>query len=125
VADRKAGGDRFVGWKLDRTDRERLLARFPPVYAEPVADHVTHKPEDAPLPHADSARIIGRADDGQGVEAMVVEMAGHLRRPDGGVYHVTWSLGPGRAAKESNTVIAERGWTALPTPVDVKVAPAG
>ena len=118
-------GAGFVGWKLDRADRERLIETFPPAYAEAVADHVTHKPDDAPMPHADMARIIGRADDGRGVEAMVVEVAGHVRRPDGGVYHITWSLGPGRKAKESNTVIAELGWTALMTPVDVALVPAG
>ncbi len=112
-------GDGFVGWKLAPADRSRLLLRFPAAYPEVVADHVTHKPDDAPMPHADTARIIGRADDGRGVEAMVVEVAGHLRRPDGGIYHITWSLGPGREAKESNAVIAEKGWTALMTPVDV------
>ena len=112
---------RFVGWELGRADRARLLDRFPPAYREVVADHVTHKPDDAPAPHAEVGRIIGRADDGQGVEAMVVEVAGHLRRPDGGVYHITWSLGPGREARESNTVIAELGWVALMTPVDVEL----
>jgi hypothetical protein len=30
----------IVGWKLDRSDREALLRRFPPKYAEAVADHV-------------------------------------------------------------------------------------
>jgi hypothetical protein len=112
---------RFVGWNLDRDDRARLLGRFPPAYPEVVADHVTQKPDDAPLAHADAARIVGRADDGRGVEAMVVEVAGHIGRPDGGVYHITWSLDPGREAKESNTVIAERGWQAMATPVDVKL----
>ena len=116
--------ERFVGWKLDRADRARMLEQFPPAYPEAVADHVTHKPDDAPLPHAEAGRIIGRADDGRGVEAMVVEVAGHLRRPDGGVYHITWSLGPGREARESNTVIAEEGWMALATPVDVGLRPA-
>ena len=114
----------FVGWKLDRSDRAQLLLRFPPAYPEIVADHVTHTPDDASRPRAHMGRIIGRADDGEGVEAMVVEIAGHIRRPDGGVYHVTWSLGPGREAKESNTVIAEKGWEALPTPVDVALVPA-
>ena len=101
-----------------------MLEGFPPAYPGIVADHVTHKPDDAPMPHADTGRIIGRADDGQGVEAMVVEVAGRLRRPDGGVYHITWSLGPGREAKESNAVIAEKGWVALMTPVDVALIAA-
>ena len=33
--------DPILGWKLDLSGRAELLARFPPVYAETVADHVT------------------------------------------------------------------------------------
>jgi hypothetical protein len=56
--------------------------------------------------------VVGVADDGAGVQALVVEIGGTTRRPDGSTYHVTWSLGPGRDAVESNDVIRERGWTA-------------
>lgn len=106
----------ILGWKIDRQDRARLLARFPPRYAETVADHVTFgRRDEAPaMPRADSARVIGRADDGEGVEALVVEVAGTSDRWDGSAYHVTWSLADGREAKESNAVIARCGWT----PVD-------
>lgn len=54
--------------------------------------------------------MVGRADDGIGVEALVVEIDGTIVRPDGGAYHITWSLGDGRATKESNDVIADHGW---------------
>ena len=102
----------WLGLKLDRADRETLLARFPPRYAETVADHITFgRADDAPpLPGTDRARIVGRADDGAGVEAMVVELAGTTDRPTGGTYHITWSLSDGREAHESNDVIAARGW---------------
>ena len=40
---------------------------------------------------------------------VVVEIDGATTRPDGGTWHVTWSLGEGRRAQESNNVIA-RGW---------------
>jgi len=104
--------DPILGWKLARADRAELLARFPPVYAETVADHVTwgRKSKAPPMPPAGLAVVIGRADDGEGVEALVVELNGGTNRWDGGTYHVTWSLGPGREARESNDVIAESGW---------------
>jgi hypothetical protein len=107
--------DPILGWKLGSADRSELLARFPPAYGETVADHVTWgRTSKAPaMPSALGAVIIGRADDGNGVEALVVEVNGTTRRWDGGTYHVTWSLGPGREAKESNDVIAERGWEAI------------
>ena len=104
--------DPILGWKLDLAGRAELLARFPPVYAETVADHVTfgRKSKAPAMPEADRATVVGRADDGRGVEALVVEVNGTTGRWDGGTYHVTWSLGPGRAAKESNEVIAAQGW---------------
>lgn len=108
-----------TGWKLDHAQREALLGRFPPRYVEVVADHVTllanadgGAKADPPPPVA-SARIVGHADDGCGVEAMVVEIDGSLDRPRGGTWHVTWSLGEGRRPRESNAVIAETGFTPL------------
>ena len=105
-------GDPILGWKLDLEDRERLLERFPPAYPETVADHVTwgRKSKAPPMPPAGTAVVIGRADDSEGVEALVVEVGGTSRRWDGGTFHITWSLGAGREAKESNDVIAARGW---------------
>jgi hypothetical protein len=113
-----------LGWKLDPSDRARLLARFPPRYVDAVADHVTFKPDDAERPALRSARLVGRADDREGVEAMVVELNGSTDRPDGSTWHITWSLGPARRAVESNDVIKRRGWAALDEPVDVTLTPA-
>ena len=115
-----------IGWKVDRGDREALLARFPPRYGMPVADHVTLETdaERRALPGEASARIVGRADDGEGVEAMVVALDGSTDRPDGSTFHITWSLADGRRAKESNDVIRTRGWQRFDEPVPVTVKPA-
>jgi hypothetical protein len=115
----------IVGWKLDRRDREDLLARFPPKYTRTVADHVTYgRVPRAELPLHDHAELIGRADDGAGVEAIVVALGGSPERPTGGTYHITWSLGPGRDAVESNDVIAARGWEPLAESASVRLEPA-
>ena len=100
------------GWRVDRADRERLLARFPPRYERVVADHVTFMPgdADAPMPRVSHGTVVGRADDGRGVDALVVELDGSTERPDGSTWHITWSLGAGREAVESNAVIAAHGW---------------
>jgi hypothetical protein len=115
----------ILGWRIDRVDRERLLALVPPRYAETVADHVTHGRKDAapPMPPVASARIVGRADDGEGVEALVVTLDGSSDRWDGSTYHITWSLGPGREAKESNDVIAAHGWQLLSGLPEVGLTP--
>jgi hypothetical protein len=116
-----------TGWKLPRDEREQLLQRFPPRYQEVVADHVTLRvgaSADTPLPRKPDARIIGRADDGDSLECLVVELDGTTDRPDGSTYHITWSLGPGRRAKESNDVLRDRGWQHLDAPIPVTLDPA-
>ena len=116
-----------TGWKLQRDEREALLQQFPPKYADVSADHVTLRTgatPQTPLPRTPEARIVGRADDGDSLECMVVELDGTTDRPDGSTYHITWSLGPGRKARESNEVLRDQGWKALVAPVDVTLEPA-
>ena len=120
-------GDSVIGWTLDPKQRAELLLMFPPEYAEAVADHVTLRSKaaaDAALPDEKDGEIVGRADDGAGVEAMVVRINGTTDRPDGSTYHITWSLAEGREAKESNDVIAASGWTQFDLPTPVALAPA-
>jgi len=114
-----------IGWLLAEDDRERLLQQFPPKFEKTVAHHVTLKTEaeQDPLPNEVRAAIVGRTDDEQGVEAMVVSIDGTTDRTDGSTYHVTWSLGEGRRARESNDVLKERGWQELDHPIPVKLAP--
>jgi hypothetical protein len=116
-----------IGWKLPPQERARLLERFPPVYANVIADHVTLRTganSSTALPSQVQARIVGRADDGESLECLVAELDGSTDRPDGSTYHITWSLGPGRKARESNDVLRERGWSALDEPIPVELKPA-
>jgi hypothetical protein len=116
-----------TGWKLPRSDREALLERFPPRYENVVADHVTLRVDatpDTPLPRKPDAHVIGRADDGDSLECLVVALDGATDRPDGSTYHITWSLGPGRQARESNDVLREKGWEPLPAPIEIELEPA-
>ena len=120
-------GRHVIGWKLDRAEREELLSRFPAIYAQAVADHVTLRARvaaEARLPPTVAGLIVGRSDDGEGVEAMVVQVDGSTERPDGSTYHITWSLAPGRKAVESNDVIRKHRWKAIEPPVAVRLEPA-
>ena len=115
-----------TGWKLTDEDRAQLLERFPPRYSETIADHVTERGPDgrAPIPGPVSAAVIGRADDGDSLECLVVAVDGSPDRPDGSTYHITWSLGPGRSARESNDVLRECGWDRLDSAVPLDLRPA-
>lgn len=118
-----------IGWSLDRAQRKQLLTQFPPAYPDVVADHVTLAAgvaDDAVPPPDTAGEVVGRTDDGAGVQALIVRIHGTTARPDGGVYHLTWSLdrGRGRRAVDSNRVIAERGWEPLPAPIPIRLASA-
>ena len=112
----------YTGWLVDPAGREALLERFPARYAVVVAHHVTLKfgERAAAAPLDTEAEIVGEADDGLGVQAMVVAIAGSTVRPDGGTFHITWSLAQGREARESNDVIA-RGWRPLEAAAPVRL----
>ena len=114
-----------IGWLLAEDDREKLLEQFEPRYEKTVAHHVTLKTDAAsePLPPEVRAQIVGSTDDDEGVQAMVVAIDGTTDRPDGSTYHITWSLGEGRRARESNDVLKERGWEELDHPIPIKLEP--
>jgi hypothetical protein len=117
-----------IGWKLDREQRRELLERFPPRYRDIVADHVTLQTnaEGQPLPEPVAAAIVGRADDGDSLECVVVTIDRTTDRPDGSTFHITWSLdkAKGRKARESNDVLKERGWDRFENPIPLKLEPA-
>ena len=120
-------GDSVIGWKLDREQRKELLQQFPPRYRNVDADHVTLQTRasaEAALPDETLGEIVGRVDDGDGVEALVVAIGGTTGRPDGSIYHITWSLEPGRKARESNDLLRDKGWSHIDTPVAVTLEPA-
>jgi hypothetical protein len=116
-----------TGWMLPQVERELLLRRFPPKYEKVVADHVTlcvGASPYPPRPNKPEAQVVGRADDAESLECLVVEIDGTFDRPDGSTYHITWSLGPGRKARESNDVLRDQGWEHVPAAIDVVLQPA-
>lgn len=118
-----------TGWKLDSACRELLLELFPPHWRDMIADHVTlagHTAKDAPLPTETKATVIGHADDGEGLEALVVEIGGSAKRPDGSIFHITWSLDRalGRKAVESNELLTRDGWHPLAVPIEITIIPS-
>ncbi|QIL02877.1 hypothetical protein G7078_08825 [Sphingomonas sinipercae] len=116
-----------IGWLLDEDCRERLLDRFTPAYEKTVAHHVTLSSgatDQTPLPPEVRAEVVGLVDDQKGVEALVVTINGSTDRVDGSTYHVTWSLGPTRRARESNDVLRDLGWEAIEQPILISLRPA-
>jgi hypothetical protein len=127
LAARTRSGNAILGWKLGFEERDMLLRQFPPRYARVLADHVTLAvgvSSSTPLPQRTAAKVVGRTDDNSGVEALVVEIDGSTDRPGGGTYHITWSLADARRPKESNDVLADRGWQPLDKPATLHLTGA-
>ena len=127
AAAQAGSGGSVTGWKLDRDQRRELLQQFPPKFRNVVADHVTlqsNAAQDAPLPEETDGEIVGRVDDGRGVEALVVSIGGTTDRPDGSTYHITWSLEDGRTGWESNDVLAAETWAMFDLPMPIRLHPA-
>jgi hypothetical protein len=120
---------RTNGWLLNPKTRERLLHRYLPTYESVVAHHVTLSSgiaSDAGIPEHTRGTIVGRVDDGNGVEALIVAIGGTTSRPGGGTYHITWSLDrtANREARESNDAIARLGWQPVAEPEEIELMPA-
>jgi hypothetical protein len=117
-----------IGWKLYRATRDELLQKFTPRYHDADADHVTLRTRAwrEPLPPEVDATIVGHADDGDSLEAMVVRIDGCTDRPDGSIFHITWSMdkAKGREPRESNDLLKGRGWHRLERPVPISLDPA-
>ena len=106
----KSGG--FLSYVLSDTSRNELLNLFKPQYADVICHHVTYdfaKKGAAMPPVAHTAHVVGYADSGDGLEALVVEINGTTTRPDGKLFHITLSLD--RAAKkkpfDSNNLVSK------------------
>jgi hypothetical protein len=122
------GKNGYTGYEIPQDIRNRLKATFPPKYPDFIGHHITHEfgvwENNCTIPSGKNFRIVGYADDGEGLEALVVEIDGQTRRPDGKTYHLTWSLdrSKGRKPAMSNDVISKQGWEKV-TPINIMAEP--
>ena len=82
---------------------------FDPLYERIILEHITYQyPDDRKAPPVFSAEIVGELHD-DGVQAVVVKINGSWTRPDGKIFHVTYSLSNGHKPAESNILIKRFG----------------
>lgn len=82
---------------VDPVDRDKLAERFPPKFPELIGHHITHRFGVRPDPDTAygtsvSVMLIGYSCNEGGLEAFTVSVNGSTHRPDGKIYHLTWSL---------------------------------
>lgn len=85
----------YTAYVLDDASRQALAEKFPPKYSTFVGHHVTVEfgvPKETPPPPPAKLKVVGYIDSEDGLEALVVAVNGDTIRPDGKVFHITWSL---------------------------------
>jgi hypothetical protein len=103
----------YLAYEVKEGSRQRLLRMFPPKYPETICGHVTIKfpasEGDVPPAPVESAYVVGYADSGDGLEALVVEIDGGTKRADGKFFHITLSLdrAAGKKPVQSNALVSK------------------
>lgn len=116
----------YSGYEISDTSRKRLLDRFGTSFPDFIGHHVTYKfgkgAEDVP-PTAD-VYILGKCV-GDNIECFIVEVNGSIVRPDGKIYHLTWSLDKSKGAKpvHSNDAIEKYGFEHFDGPIKIEATP--
>ena len=116
----------YNAYVLTDESRKKLLSIFRPSYSRVVAHHVTVQfgnvtAED--IPTGKDIKVVGHLDTGDGLQALVVSVDGEVDRPDGSVYHITWSLENGYKPVDSNKMIKSLGYKEIDHKVSVDFVP--
>lgn len=101
-----------ICYEIDKDSKAMLMEKFPPKYPEAKYDHITicMGGLGAPLPEpAEKVEVVGIADDGNGLEALIVKVNDSATRKDGKVWHVTGSYDPSKLAPAAFDVFAKPG----------------
>ena len=117
----------YTAYALSADSRKKLAERYPPKYSKFVGHHVTEQfgvPRGTEAPEQANIEVVGYIDSQDGLEALVVSVNGSDKRPDGGTYHITWSLEPDKyAPKDSNMMIKVAGYDPVPMPISIHTEP--
>jgi hypothetical protein len=115
----------YIGLVLTASSRQSLKNMFPPKYDDFIGHHVTLEfgvpPNTSVSNDVVEVQVVGHADDKTGIEALVVSVNGTTDRPDGGTYHITWSLDRSKGYKPvSSNKLLQAGFEWLPVPVTTR-----
>lgn len=112
----------YLAFKLTENAKREILSMVTPKYKKIECDHITiefdNPTEELQSKFANSTLEVVGYQFGEGVDCLIVEVDGSIKRPDGGVFHVTLSLKGGHKANESNAVIKQQGYNIIiPFPI--------
>jgi hypothetical protein len=108
---------KYLAFVLDAGAKQAIRDHFKPRFRRKVCHHITlqfdltdesfvvlsEEFNDATL------SVVGYQA-GNGVDCVACSVNGSVRRPDGSIFHVTYSLAPGHGAGESNELLKQQGY---------------
>ncbi len=107
---------KYLAFVLDNKSKDKLLAAFPPSFDTIVCHHVTIKFNKVDIEDVEKFQEITRAtvvgiSSEDGLEALVVNFGGTIKREDGSIYHITHSLTKGKKKPvDSNSLLKSKGF---------------
>lgn len=113
----------YVGYELTENSRQKLMDMFPPKYSRIFGHHITTKfgtnnPNDIPE-YTEDTMVVGYADTGDGLEALVVTINGDSKKEDGNFFHITWSLNPEKYKPVDSNKVVENYSKIAPVPIQL------
>jgi hypothetical protein len=116
----------YTSYVLSPKTKKHLLKKFPPLYSKQIGHHVTVNfgvTPDHALPGIANLKVIGYKNNVEGIEALVVSVNGSIKRPDGKIFHITWSLDPTKfKPQDSNVLLVHEDYT-LVMPIIITTTP--
>ncbi len=101
----------YTAYKLNAESKEMLKRVLKPAYSKFIGDHITVEfgvPANTPLPKNGRIHAVCGVDSKDGLQAIVVTVDGRYNRPDGKIYHITWSLDPDKYKPVDSNALIER-----------------
>lgn len=113
----------YTCFVLPKAEKNKLLATIPFTHPNRIAHHITYEyGVTEQMPPTPSIVMIVGVIDKDGIQAIVASIDGTVKRPDGKIYHITWSLDPGKKAWESNTILSKYQYEKI-DPIRIQVEP--
>lgn len=115
----------YTCWVLSENSKTALSNLFVQIHPDFIGHHITYMfGPDSVLPEPAKINVVGQCITDK-IQCFVVEVDGTIVRPDGKIYHITWSLDKSKGAKpvHSNDAIIEAGFEHLMAPIEIKATP--
>jgi len=113
----------YSAYVLTKGCREKLLEKFPPQYEKVIAHHITVEFPGEELPEKLPIKIYGKIDSEDGLEAFLCSVGDDVSRPDSGIFHITWSLTPGKYRPVDSNKLVEDGMFTFFSPIIIDTTP--